>query len=226
MPSCDHASAKAETADTWDVRQTPMAQVHQHLCAFHVVADDHGRQIEAHHYCTCVAPDFHQCIVYDSNEPTARLIGIEYLISEAKFDALPEEEKVYWHSHKYECESGVLVQMHKQGTAGLVPEAEERGMIAAVHQTFGKVIHTWNIDVHPDLPLGPPTLMMSYTKPEMVNWDAIAKRDASQGVSTEERRAKRAEYLPSSYPKNPAADAWMTTGKQVQVQAVEGPLKS
>ena len=25
---------------------------------------------------------FHQCIIYDSDEPTARLIGIEYIVSE------------------------------------------------------------------------------------------------------------------------------------------------
>lgn len=55
-------------------------RVHQHLCAFHVVADQHGRQVESHHYCTCVSSDFHQCIVYDSDQPNARLIGSSSLI--------------------------------------------------------------------------------------------------------------------------------------------------
>lgn len=34
--------------------------------------------------------------------PAAGLIGIEYMISTALFETLPEEEKKYWHSHKYE----------------------------------------------------------------------------------------------------------------------------
>lgn len=30
----------------------------------------------------------------------ARLIGIEYIITERLFRELPEEEKKYWHSHQ------------------------------------------------------------------------------------------------------------------------------
>ncbi|KAH9820129.1 embryo-specific protein [Melampsora americana] len=209
----------------WSVLDSPMGKIHQHLCAFHVVADEQDRQIEAHHYCTCVSCDFHQCIVYDSDKPDARLIGIEYLISEQKFNSLPEEEKVYWHSHKYEVESGVLMQMHVAGREGAVPEEEERGMMMAVHQTFGKVIHTWNVDRHPDLPLGPPSLMMSYTKPEMVNWEQVKKRDSEQGVDTAERSKIRAGYLPLDYAKNQNADKWMETGKQVQFESIERSLK-
>ncbi|KAG0140487.1 hypothetical protein CROQUDRAFT_665106 [Cronartium quercuum f. sp. fusiforme G11] len=205
----------------WSVLDTPMNKVHQHLCAFHVVADDHSRQIESHHYCTCLSPDFHQCIIYDSDKPNARLIGIEYLISEKKFNALPTEEKAYWHSHKYEVESGVLIQMHATGREGVVAEPDEREMMMAIHQTFGKVIHTWNVDQNPELPLGPPSLMMSYTKPEMVNWDQVKERDLEQDVNTAERSKIRAGYLPLEYAKNEEADEWMKTGHQIQF----GPTK-
>lgn len=41
-----------------------------------------SRQVEAHHFCTRLSKDFHQCIIYDSDKPTARLIGIEYIVSE------------------------------------------------------------------------------------------------------------------------------------------------
>ncbi|EGG07018.1 uncharacterized protein MELLADRAFT_106194, partial [Melampsora larici-populina 98AG31] len=95
----------------------------------------------------------------------------------------------------------------------------------AVHQTFGKVIHTWNVDRHPDLPLGPPSLMMSYTKPEMVNWEQVKKRDEEQGVDTADRSKIRAGYLPLDYAKNQNADKWMETGKQVQFESIERPLK-
>lgn len=30
----------------------------------------------------------------------ARLLGVEYIISERLFNELPEEEKRFWHSHR------------------------------------------------------------------------------------------------------------------------------
>ncbi|KAL5525685.1 hypothetical protein ACEPAG_7021 [Sanghuangporus baumii] len=86
----------------------PINAIHQHLCAFHVYAVDRKRPVEAHHYCKHVTPEFHQCIIYDSDEPNAKLIGIEYIVSEKIFNSLPTNEKKYWHSHKYEIESGLL----------------------------------------------------------------------------------------------------------------------
>lgn len=43
-----------------------------------------------------------QCVIYDSDETNARIIGIEYIIPESVFKALDVQEKRYWHSHKYE----------------------------------------------------------------------------------------------------------------------------
>lgn len=48
-------------------------------------------------------------MIYDPDKPNARLIGIEYIISEKLFQTLPEEEKKLWHSHVYEVKSGVLI---------------------------------------------------------------------------------------------------------------------
>jgi hypothetical protein len=49
-------------------------------------AHDMTRQVHAHHFCSHVNEDFRQCIIYDSPNPDARLIGIEYIISEKLFD--------------------------------------------------------------------------------------------------------------------------------------------
>ncbi|POW10274.1 hypothetical protein PSTT_06129 [Puccinia striiformis] len=180
----------------WSVLDTPMAKIHQHLCAFHVVADQHGRQIQSHHYCSCIS-DFHQCTIYDSDLPNARLIGIEYLISEDKFNSLPTEEKQYWHSHKYEVESGVLIQMHASG----IEDDDSEYM-------------TGTLIKNPDLPLGAPSLMMSYTNPEMVDWELVKKRDQEYDVNTIERSKARSTYLDLKYPKNEEADQWMKSGGQ------------
>jgi hypothetical protein len=42
-----------------------------------------------HHICMCC-------------QPGARLIGIEYIISRRLYEGLPQEERMYWHSHQYE----------------------------------------------------------------------------------------------------------------------------
>ena len=72
--------------------------------------DVHGceLQVEAHHFCACPNEEVRQCVIYDSDRPDARLIGTEYIISDKLFETLPEEEKVYWHSHKFEVQSGTL----------------------------------------------------------------------------------------------------------------------
>lgn len=56
-------------------RFEPINQIHQHLCGLHVYAHDPDRAVEAHHFCTHLTPDMHQCIIYDGPGPKARLIG-------------------------------------------------------------------------------------------------------------------------------------------------------
>src|SRR5690242_21328415 len=58
-------------------RKYPLDAMSTFLNGFHFYADDMGRQVEAHHFCTHLAHDMHQCVIYDSNQPGARLIGIE-----------------------------------------------------------------------------------------------------------------------------------------------------
>lgn len=56
-----------------------------------------NRQLIAHHYCSHINQDVRQCVIYDSDRPDARLIGIEYIISEELFNQLSTEEKKLWH---------------------------------------------------------------------------------------------------------------------------------
>lgn len=53
----------------------PINQIHQHLCGLHLYAHDPSRSVEAHHYCTHRNESMHQCVIYDSDEKGARLIG-------------------------------------------------------------------------------------------------------------------------------------------------------
>ena len=68
----------------------PIEAISTFLNGFHFYADDMGRQIEAHHFCIHLQHDFHECIIFDSNQPGARLIGIEYIVSEERFRPDPD----------------------------------------------------------------------------------------------------------------------------------------
>ncbi|CAD6570612.1 MAG: hypothetical protein TREMPRED_005920 [Tremellales sp. Tagirdzhanova-0007] len=208
---------------------TPINQIHQQLCGIHIYAHDPSRAVKAHHFCTHLRKNLHQCIIYDSDKPDARLIGIEYLIPEKEFEGLPEDEKKYWHSHKYEVESGMLML----GTKSVVPSESALPLLSKhmtelpamleLHRTYGKTTHTWQYDLNSDLPLGPPQLMMAYTAADQVNKSLLQQRDEEMGVSTDAKRALRSGYLRmDDLDRSPASgcDPWLD-GKKGNFEWVE-----
>jgi len=60
----------------------PIGDIHAHVCGIHFYSGDMSRQIIAEHYCSHLSDEVLQCILYDSNKPGARLIGIEYIVSD------------------------------------------------------------------------------------------------------------------------------------------------
>ena len=92
-----------------------------------------------------------------------------------------------------------------------------------LQKTYGKTIHTWAIDVTPDLPFGPPDLMMSYTDDGQLNPQIIGKRDERLEISMGEKTKCRASYLPP-YEKAPGADEWDKTGKGLEFRVHETRL--
>nr|CAD1820389.1 unnamed protein product [Ananas comosus var. bracteatus] len=95
-------TALLETATGTIQGFAPINSIHQHLCAFHFYAHDMSRQVEAHHFCAHLNEDVRQCLIFDSPDAGARLIGVEYIVTEPLFLALPDDEKPLWHSHEYE----------------------------------------------------------------------------------------------------------------------------
>ncbi|GLT47663.1 hypothetical protein SLA2020_213390 [Shorea laevis] len=123
------------------------------------------RQVEAHHFCAHQNKETRQCLIYDSPKKDARLIGLEYLISENLFLTLPDEEKPLWHSQEYEAKSGCCSYRKSQG-----PEAGQE----KVCKTYGKVFHFWPVDKGDNLPLGLPQLMKALTRDGQL-YDELAK---------------------------------------------------
>ncbi|KXN84567.1 hypothetical protein AN958_12313 [Leucoagaricus sp. SymC.cos] len=211
-------SAAFDAAGSAMMSFDPVKRIHQHLCTFHTYSHDRGRHVETHHYCTHLSKDFHQCVIYESDSPNAKLIGIEYIVSQKVFETLPKVEKKYWHSHQYEVESGLLQLQVKNFVPGTVVDVAEQPAMLELQQSYGKTVHTWAIDVSPDLPLGPPNLMAAYTSDDQVPTETVKARDTRLGVSTEAQKEYRRSYLPK-YEKNEEADEWEKSGKGLQFLA-------
>lgn len=188
----------------------PLEAMSTYLNGFHMYADEMGRQVEAAHFCLHLTHDFHQCVIFDRNAADARLIGIEYIVSEQRFRELPDEEKKLWHSHHYEVSSGVLV-------APGIPELAERSYFTDLISTYGKTFHTWQYDLH-DFPYGVPQLMMAFTGDGQARESLVQDRDFRLGVSTPDLRRRRAGIPTPELV--PGANSW-ESGRTVQTRPEE-----
>lgn len=177
---------------------TPVKSICAHLNAFHVYADDPKRFVEANHYCSHLTEDVRQCILYDSPNPGARLIGIEYMITPKLYATLDTEERKLWHSHVFEVKSGMLIMPQP---SALVPtaawEQAESAEMEDVIELYGKVYHLWQVDKGHKIPLGEPKLMTSFTKAEqMPDFETVVgERDSRFGAADWKRKKEIREYI-------------------------------
>jgi hypothetical protein len=194
----------------------PVDDMTAFLNGFHFYADDMGRQIEASHVCTHLTEDFHQCVIYDSRGPGAKLIGIEYIVSARVFETLPDDEKRLWHSHHYEVKSGQLI-------APDLSESAEHAFMTGLVTTYGKTWHCWQIDRDHAFPFGIPQLMMGFTQDGQLDPAVLDARDRKAGVASGARAADRADIpIPTV---QPGANAWQT-GRTLQLKLVDVPVKN
>ena len=177
----------------------PLQSIHAHVCGFHFYGGDLRRALRADHYCSHLNPEVFQCIIYDSDQATARLIGVEYIISERLFLLLPEEEKKLWHSHRYEVMSGQLV-------APGLPDAAEEALMEEFVGTYGKTWYLWQVDRGDTLPLGLPKLMMGFTADGQADAKMVADRDHDLKIDSAKVKARRVN-LPTR-PVAAGADGW------------------
>ncbi|KAM4101043.1 hypothetical protein ACB094_05G113000 [Castanea mollissima] len=172
----------------------PVKQISQHACTFALYSHDMTRQIETHHFITRVNQDCIQCALFVPT-PISFCTGVEYIVSDRIFEALPPEEQKLWHSHAYEIKSGLWVNPR-------VPGVIERPELENLAKTYGKFWCTWQVDRGDKLPLGAPALMMS---PHAVNLGQLVHwRDNKYNISTEASRMEIAE--PEWI--NPQANYW------------------
>jgi hypothetical protein len=140
--------------------KAPLAEVLHCPLAFagvHLRKDRPEDSRVAYHFCKALNDAVCQCIIYDGLGPDARLIGIEYLVTDEIYRHMPPDEQAYWHDHKYEVDAGLLRSLTQSG-------AEEAATLAKVRTLWGKVYHTWVAGQY--YPQGPARLFWSVTGEE------------------------------------------------------------
>ena len=190
----------------------PPKRLCAHLNAFHSYVSEPGRHVEANHYCAHLNEDVRQCILYDSPEPNARLIGIEYMIKPHLYEQLDAEERKLWHSHVFEVKSGMLIMPAPKGVPNAAWEIAETKEMEEVVILYGKVYHLWQTDRGDKLPLGEPQLMTSFTAKDQFDFEkSVGDRDRRFGVKSSQKAEKRAYIKEPEI--HPDADyAWKKDG--------------
>jgi hypothetical protein len=185
----------------------PMEAINAYLDGFHFYNGSMQSQMEAHHYCSILNDELIQCVIYDGNGKDAKLMGVEYIVSERLFQGFPTEEKAMWHSHVHEVKSGQLI-------APGIPQVAEHELMKKLVGTYGKTWHTWHTDQKKNLPLGVPQLMMGFTADGQVDAEMVAGRDKRFGISSEAKKKDRESISAPAVAEG--ADAWQK-GKTVQL---------
>jgi hypothetical protein len=164
---------------------TPLKQFDTHLSAIKCYSSNQRRQLPVHEYVMHVNDDVMQALIMDSDRSDAKLIGVEYIISDKLYRQLPEEEKKLWSSKGYEAKSGAMV-------APRMPMPMEHKLMQDLAPTWGKSVALWQVDKD-RLPIGNPMFMASPTRDDVLNKDLVYQRDKSLGIDTEAERKNRSD---------------------------------
>jgi Protein of unknown function (DUF1264) len=185
--------------------RSPLKGFDVYVAGLHCAKARPDMQMEAHHFCKQVNADFLQCVLFDGNTANANLIGIEYIVSEAAFERVPDAEKRFWHPHNYEVLSGQLV-------APGLPRAAEHALMKLLLNSYGKTWHTWHTGRHDrpgepgePLPFGEPALMWSFNRDGEA--DETLKRDFEAALDIDEarNRADRRDLARLAHPQRGVA---------------------
>ena len=186
--------------------RVPLKGFDIYVTGFHCAKGDPAKQMEAHHWCKQVNSDLLQCVLFDGNTEDANLIGIEYIVSGALFETLPEDEKAHWHPHNYEILSGQL-------TAPGLPKPAEHALMKLLVNSSGKTWHTWHTGRRDaggrpgdPLPLGPAELMWSFNRDGEVDPRLRDDLNAAMGIDEAAQRARRRDLASLARPQRGVND--------------------
>ena len=199
----------------------PMGKPHLHFCGIHMAKANPKLQFVTQHYCAAHSGgkdgDVFQCVLFDGTGANAKLVGVEYLISDEAYRKLPDAEKKYWHAHTYEVLGGGLI------APGMEAKAEAEFM-KVVLTTWGKAWHTWP-DPSSAVPTGEPMLIWSIMGDGQVDPKVLAKRDADYRVDSAKSREARGKEIGFEVPKVALPKDMDAVGRQWTDTGEDKPTK-
>jgi hypothetical protein len=91
-----------------------------------------------HHYCKGISPEVLQCLLFESTDPNALLVEIEYFIAKplARANVPLHLWNKFYHDHEVEVATGRVQVLD-------VPEKKAKELAAAAGKTDGIVFHLW-----------------------------------------------------------------------------------
>src|SRR5262245_35661879 len=69
-------------------KEAPTSNHGLYVCGIHVAKKDPSIQIITQHYCGPIAGGVFQCTLYDSTKKDAKLLGVEYIVSDEMYRKL------------------------------------------------------------------------------------------------------------------------------------------
>ena len=179
--AADISATGGEQSASAGQSRIPVEQLQVYVDGFHNykrdanLPADKQKQMRVTHYCQPLNDDLIQCVVYDGNTKNAHLIGVEHIISDKVFQALPVGEKKFWHPHDGEVDSGML------DLPGM-PEEQKKGLLQMIRTTHGKTWHVWDTDKD-KIPMGTPSLMWAID-PNKMNSETKRQMEARRKDTT------------------------------------------
>jgi hypothetical protein len=211
-------SARADDHHAMDGNaMPPIENIHLHFCGIHVAKKNPAFQIITQHYCSPLNDQMHQCLLYDSSERNARLLGVEYIVSDAMYRSLPIEEKRFWHPHTYEVLAGGLIGPEMSSD-------DEMKFMKYILTTWGKTWHTWP-DPKSPVPMGEPMLMWSLMADDQVDQAVLQQRDREFNVSAKNLRDVRTAEIGFDPPQVPFPRSMDEVGRQWTAEGEDKPKK-
>ena len=125
--------AQNEGQENMTTTQEPVDGFNIHAAINRHDASDLGHKMD--HYCKLDQTIVAVCQLYDEG----KLAQIEFIITEAQYDQLPDKEKQNWHNHAVE----LTPQRGDPEFVSLPPGVNGTELLATLQTTYGKVITIW-----------------------------------------------------------------------------------
>jgi hypothetical protein len=106
----------------------------------------------AHHFCKNVSGGMIECLLFASEEPDARIVGVEVIVTAETWASFPPEEQMLWHYHREEIPV-------VEATMPELTAEEAAPIVEQLMETYGKLYLLWDPTVG-DQPIGSPTLSL------------------------------------------------------------------